>query len=282
VTNKPAAPQIQSIKSKLLNLAKAQGVIFPHLMTHFLLERAAYRLLLDETLARHLIFKGGFVSVKVYNSPRHTTDLDALAHGGLGREVIESRIKAAMAADIDDGCWFEFEKMANLQMNRDVGGARYVFRAGLGERPRRLELAQLVNLDIGLGAEITRAPRPVTTPLTLGNGQLSWHVYAVETVLAEKLHALVTLGSRNSRAKDVFDIQLFLPQASKAALHEALRATFAYRGDALPVSISDVVRRLDTENLRRAWTPAVSSIKLPPTFDNAFQAVLEYLVRLDL
>lgn len=282
MTSKTTAAQIQSIKSKLLNIARAQGTLFAHIMTHFLLERAAYRLLLDEVLSRHLIFKGGYVSVRVYNSPRYTTDLDAVAHVSLSRDAVESRLKGAMAVDVGDGCWFDFEKTGDVKMNGDVGGARYVFRAGLGDRPRRLELAQLLNLDIGFGGEMTRAPRPVTTPLTLGDGQLSWQVYAVETVLAEKLHALVTLGARNSRAKDVFDVQLFLPQASKATLHEALRATFAYRGDPLPESISEVLRQLDTASLRRAWIPAVSSIKAPPTFDVAFSEMLDLLLKMGL
>lgn len=274
-------PLIQSIRTKLSNLAKTQGIQFPHAMTLFLLERAVVRLLMDDLLARHLVFKGGYVGVRVYNSPRHTTDLDALTHG-LPSDVAEARIKAALALSVDDGCWFEFEERAELKTQGEYGGIRFAYRAGLGERPKRLSMAQIVNLDLGIGDPVTPAPRAVTTPLTLGQGHLSWQVYPIETVLAEKLHALTTIGSRNSRSKDVFDISIFLPQASKESLHAALEATFAFRGDPLPPNLSAVLQALDTESLRRGWPAAVSALTSPPTFDAAFNAVLQQLARLDL
>lgn len=268
--------QIQSIRTKLASLARAQGLQYPQALTIFLLERVAVRLLLDEVLVRGLVFKGGYVSVRVYDSPRHTTDLDVLARGVAAAEA-EPRIKTSMAKDVGDGCWFEFQERIDLKTQGEYGGIRFSYRGGLGERPPKLALAQVINVDVGIGDPVTPGPRVVVTPLTLGTGQLSWQVYPIETVIAEKLHAVVTLGSRNSRAKDIFDLMLFLPKAPKLSLAAALQATFGFRGDALPDSISNAIEALDTATLRRGWPAAVLSVKNPPTFDEAFATIVARL-----
>lgn len=43
------------------------------------LERAIARIELNKELAKHLIFKGGFVLLKIFDSQRFTRDADALA-----------------------------------------------------------------------------------------------------------------------------------------------------------------------------------------------------------
>ena len=60
--------------------------------------------------------------------------------------------------------------------------------------------------------------------------------FSPETVIAEKLHAIVVLGSRNSRMKDYFDLHALAkgntPKA--AAIARAIAATFERRRTQLP------------------------------------------------
>lgn len=51
---------------------------FQNLETAFILERLVARLSADAELHKHLVLKGGFVGLKVYNSARYTVDVDAL------------------------------------------------------------------------------------------------------------------------------------------------------------------------------------------------------------
>jgi len=55
--------------------------------------------------------------------------------------------------------------------------------------------------------------------------------YPRETVVAEKTHALVTLGTLNRRMKDFYDLWLITRQFDfdQASLLEAIRRTFAHR-----------------------------------------------------
>lgn len=67
-----------SVSQKLLNLQKKTRIPYANLVTVFLLERLVARLIADDSLRKSLVFKGGFVSMKVYSSSRYTVDLDAL------------------------------------------------------------------------------------------------------------------------------------------------------------------------------------------------------------
>ena len=93
---------------------------------------------------------------------------------------------------------------------------------------------------------------------------------------------MVVLGDRNSRSKDVYDVQVFLPQADPAALSEALKATFRFRGDQQPKTISSVLSLIDTSVLRRGWKAAVASVKQSPNFDDAFAVIVSNLRMLGL
>jgi hypothetical protein len=58
-------------------------------------------------------------------------------------------------------------------------------------------------------------------------------------VIAEKFHAIASLGIANSRMKDFFDLWVLTrhSELDPTILHRAITATFARRGTALPTSI---------------------------------------------
>jgi hypothetical protein len=255
-TNKALA---QSITAKLSQLSRAQDKPYDKLLTIFLLERAVARLVADSTLARCLIFKGGYVSVRVYDSPRFTTDIDAVLHGLDQTRAVE-KIREQMALPFGDGTWFHCEKEQNLVTQSEYGGWRLVFRGGLGDPPEKLHRAQIIDIDIGAGDPVTPAPRLIETGSLVGSSSLSWQVYPIETILAEKLHTLVARGSANSRARDVYDICLLLPKADARMLHQATQATFAYRGDPLPSNMAADIQKMDTTILEKGWHSATSHI----------------------
>ena len=114
----------------------------------------------------------------------------------------------------------------------------------------------------------------ISTSFTITEGSLTWQVYPIETILAEKLHAMVILGDMNSQAKDVYDIQLFLPLANPVLLREALKSTFAFRRDQLPTAIWELLGSIDTTALKRGWSTAVSTTKSSQQFDECLETVI--------
>jgi hypothetical protein len=65
--------------------------------------------------------------------------------------------------------------------------------------------------------------------------------YPRESVVAEKLEAIVNLGMANSRMKDYFDLWFIATtyQDDPAILARAIRRTFQQRGQPMPASLPD-------------------------------------------
>lgn len=135
-----------SISKKLSDLADKQQIPFKHIATAFLIERLVWRFSTERKLVDKLIFKGGFVGLRVYDSTRYTIDLDAL----LKRADIDSTLKIARSAaekDIGDGAWFRMERQVDLETQGEYGGIRQIYRAGFGEIPKQIERTQTISFD---------------------------------------------------------------------------------------------------------------------------------------
>lgn len=134
-----------SVRQKITDLATKLDVPFQNIQTAFMIERLVARLVTDKNLARQLVFKGGFVGLRVYNSERYTVDLDAL----LVKANIESTLtltRKNAEVDLDDGIWFKFEDQMDLATQGEYGGVRQVYRAGIGEILKNLSKAQTIRL----------------------------------------------------------------------------------------------------------------------------------------
>jgi len=109
-----AKDQARSINKKLSNLAENLSVAFPKVLTEFILERLTARLLMDKDLSSRLVFKGGYVSLRVYGSPRYTVDLDVLLKRGKLEDIVKSA-QAVAEKDIGDAVWFRLESTVDLE-----------------------------------------------------------------------------------------------------------------------------------------------------------------------
>lgn len=268
--------QAVSIGNRLSNLAEKLNIPYQHIATSFLLERLVVRLTFDKKLRDRLVFKGGYVGLRVYESNRYTVDLDALLmKADLNATLALTR--AAAEEDVGDAVWFKFENQVNLKTQGEYGGIRQVFRAGIGEKLKDIRRARIINFDIGIGDVVTPGPIAVETPELVGENELSWRVYPIETIIAEKIHALVVRGADNSRSKDIFDLMHFLPKADSKTFCKAIKACFEFRATALPENLVLHLSQVDLSLLKRGWPSAVATVKKPPTCEDAFKKLLESL-----
>jgi hypothetical protein len=254
--------------------AKDHNMGFEKVMTLFFLERAAFKLSHLRSLEEKIIFKGGFVNVRVHASPRYTTDLDASIKG-VSLEQVEKPIIDCIELDVGDGVWFRYDKSSPLKTQKEDGGLRIQFRAGLGEVPRRVSIAQLVHIDTG--SDCVDEPKPLflKTTLAIGEGHISWHVYPVELTVAEKIHALISKGSLNSRAKDIFDLDLLIPKCDLEKLKTSVLNTFKSRGTPLSTSVYEHLSEINPGILRKGWLSVVAGMEIVQEFDVVFERVLE-------
>jgi hypothetical protein len=152
--------------------------------------------------------------------------------------------------------------VAPIREDNIYGGMRLSLPAFVGSA--RLP----VQVDIGFGDAITPAPELVSYPTLLdGMAAPRLRAYPVYTVIAEKFHAMVQLGINNTRMKDFFDLAVIAKtsELDGGTLVDALRATFARRGSALPpiepVALTPAFAADPAK--ARQWHAFLSKSKLP-------------------
>jgi hypothetical protein len=153
----------ESVRQKLISVSKKLGVKYKEIETIFIIERLVARLIADKELASHLVFKGGFVGLKIYESPRYTVDLDALLLKTNIDQTLE-RVKHKAESEMNDGVWFRFESQVDLATQGEYGGIRQSYRAGIGEVLKNLKKAQVIHFDLGIGDPVTPGPQMKQTP----------------------------------------------------------------------------------------------------------------------
>jgi predicted nucleotidyltransferase component of viral defense system len=254
-----------SVRARLLRLSTERGEDFQLLLTRYANERLLYRL----ARSRHadsFVLKGAALFALWTGRPhRATRDLDLLGFGEASSDRIRrifSEILETEAAD--DGVHFDVPSLevAPIRDGQEYGGFRLALAATLASARLRLQI------DVGFGDAITPAAETIDFPALLDFPAPRLRAYPRETVVAEKLEAMVQLGMANSRMKDFFDIVVLsrLFDFEGDLLARAIRATFERRATALPSGppvaftpafAADATKRTQwTAFLRKSGAPA--------------------------
>ncbi len=271
-----------ALSTTLKRLSLSTGLSVNHLRVLVALERVVARFEIHPILRQHLIFKGGFALLKKIEAARYTRDVDALAKDIMKSEI-PRYVNEALSFDLGDGFWFGDVLESELMVDRSYGGLRFDCAFFVGTPlPSTIKIKKLsrFHIDIGFGDSLPELKRQ-QMPTWLPTGEpISWLVYPLEYMLAEKLETLCQRGSANSRAKDVFDLlELFARCTEINSLLMAIKSTFKTRGTALPASFFDFASDLTPLTLRSAWGSILASDKL--SFEDAWSALLAYLQTLD-
>jgi predicted nucleotidyltransferase component of viral defense system len=222
-----------SVRQKLFNRAQERHEDFGLVLTKYGLERFLYRLA-QSKYRDQFVLKGALLFELWTHRPyRPTRDLDLEGHG----ENSIARIKRLFAEIIsqaveDDGLVFDPESLhvARIKEDQEYEGLRVNFVA-------RLERAKIhMQVDVGFGDVIVPPPQETAYPAMLDFPSAHLLAYPRETVIAEKLEALVKLGIANTRMKDFYDLwKLSCDFAFDGALlSDAIKATFKRRRTEIP------------------------------------------------
>jgi predicted nucleotidyltransferase component of viral defense system len=225
-----------SVRARLLNVAKAQGVDFTELLVRYALERMLYRLSVSAHSERFLL-KGALLFTLWYDMPhRATRDADLLGFGASDVDSLTRTFREIAAIAGDDGIVFEPDSVVveENRKNASYAGARILINGELARAKCKTQI------DVGFGDAVTPGPIEASFPVLLADQPApQLRTYPVYTVIAEKLHAIVMLGMTNSRMKDYFDLSVLLTRETldAAVLAKAISATFERRGTALPAAV---------------------------------------------
>ena len=223
----------QSVQVRLVRHAKDLGVDPNLVLTRYAVERFLYRLS-RSAHAEKFVLKGALLLLAwLGEAVRPTRDADLLGFGELSDEALARIFREVCGVEVEpDAVAFDAASVAVSAIREEdaYGGRRVVAQARLGAA--RLK----VQVDVGIGDAVTPAPQWIEYPGLLDLPRPRLLAYPRETVLAEKLHAMVLFGLRNSRMKDYFDVYALLREGrlEAAGLGSAIAATFERRRTALP------------------------------------------------
>lgn len=247
ITNIPA-----SIHARLLDRAKQDKRPFNELLQYFAMDRFLFRWT-RTTHATLFVLKGAMM-LRVWNASesRPTMDIDMLGKRHNDEQTITKIIRDVIAIDVEsDGLVFDPDSVTVIRIAEDVNyhGLRINFRGRLGN-------AQIaMQVDIGYGDVIYPEAEITELPAVLDFPPVRFLCYSVESAIAEKMEAAVSLGDVNSRMKDFFDIWTLSRQFNfnGERLSKAIRLTFAKRKTELPKAIGAFTKEF-VELKQGQWT----------------------------
>jgi predicted nucleotidyltransferase component of viral defense system len=152
----------------------------------------------------HIIVKGGMLIVALLGiSTRSTMDIDtAVKSYNLSKKTAMEIFTGIAKLPHDDGCEFIFKKIEHIMDDNDYQGYRIYFTG------KKEKIIQSLHLDLSTGDQITPREVELTYKTFLNGEKVNIKTYNIETVIAEKLEAIFTRGTANTRMKDFYDLYI--------------------------------------------------------------------------
>ena len=219
-----------SVHARLAQRRIKTGEDYNVLLVRFTLERLLYRL--SRSSHREQFILKGAMLFALWEPMLHrvTRDLDLLGFGQPSANRLTDIFRELCLLEVEtDGVVFDPHSVVceDIRAQNEYAGIRVKLRANLGKAVVPLQV------DIGFGDAQSVAPEEITFPVMLGMAAPKLWAYSRETVVAEKLEAIVKLGMLNTRFKDYFDLHY-------------LAQKFPFAGDSLTKSIAATCKRRGT------------------------------------
>lgn len=217
-----------SVRSRLEKAAKESDRGFSEVLLFYSMERFLYRLT-QIPEGSSFILKGG-VMFRVWDAaaPRPTRDLDLMSSSTNDMAELSRIMSSACAVSFEeDGIVFDPKSIRaeKIKEDADYEGVRIKLEGKLGTAKTPLQI------DIGFGDVVVPKPVVIDYPTIIDLPAPKLKTYTKESVIAEKLHAMVFLGSMNSRMKDFYDVWFLASHFDfeGKTLAEAIKQTFKRR-----------------------------------------------------
>jgi predicted nucleotidyltransferase component of viral defense system len=275
---KPANKNVAaSVHQRLQNVARNTGSPFNEVLQYFAMERMLYRLS-SSAHKGSFVLKGALL-FRVWDIPdsRATRDIDLLAFLDNSPEKLAAIFREVCSIEGDDGLVFDPDSVdaRTIKEDADYEGVRVRFRGLLGKAKITMQV------DVGFGDKVHPAIVQTDYPVILDLPAPTLRIYPPETVVAEKVEAMIHLGSLNSRMKDFYDIWRLSRQFEfdSEVLSEAIGQTLENRGTKL-ISL-DVLKAdlLANDTLERQWRAFLtkSGVSGPESFHEVLDQIAIFL-----
>ena len=249
-----------SVLARLKNKAKESGRSYQLCLQLFCQEEFLRRLEKSQ-YAENLVLKGGLFiySVTDFDS-RVTVDVDFLLRKVPNTpEQLQTVIETIISTPAgNDFVTFEIKDIAPIAVAKKYAGI------GVSLVSRIKNTKTPFNIDFGVGDVIVPKQEKRKIPTQLEDFTApTVNTYSLETTIAEKIDAILSLMEFSSRMKDYYDIYYLANKFDfdGATLTEALRKTFENRGHTFTAEQFEQVMAFDSDDaMQKKWKAFVRKI----------------------
>lgn len=245
----------KSIEMRLKNIARRELLPYEMLL-RFHMQSGILLRISKSQYKDNFILKGGLLTfILMRMKSRPTLDIDLLAIK-LKNELknIEAIFTEIFSVDFDgDGLHFDIQTMTiqKIMVHSGYPGVQLKITCYLGQNTNIH-----MHIDIGFG-DIVINPSILEYPPMLSELEtIILKAYSIDSLIAEKFHAMVRHSVFNGRLKDFYDVHSFLStrEFDGEILQNAIRQTFAQRN----TDISDAVyiftsEYAENDSLNKQW-----------------------------
>lgn len=249
-----------SVLARLKNKSKESGRSYQLCLQLFCQEEFLRRVEKSK-YAENLVLKGGLFLYSITNfDSRVTVDVDFLLRSMTNTpEQLEAILNEIIAEDTgNDFITFEIRSVAPIAVAKKYAGigASIIARIKNTKTP--------FGIDFGVGDVIVpyQEKRKLPTQLPDFNSP-TVNTYSIETTIAEKLDAILSLMEFSSRMKDYYDIYYLANKFDfdGKVLAEALKKTFENRGHNFTVEQFEQVMDFDRDGaMQKKWKAFILKI----------------------
>lgn len=269
------------VQRQLVQISKEHRADPNHVFLQYALERLLYRLSMSDHADR-LILKGAMLFAAWTGvAHRATRDVDFLTLGNPSPDRFARYLNDLCSLPVeDDGVTFHSEsiEVTVTGEQRNYTGLHACLDARLSTAKVRL------HIDVGFGDVVTPGVERIEYPVLLGFPVPRIQAYPKESVVAEKLHAMVVLGLANSRMKDFYDVLVILRlfELDQRSLAAAIDNTFRRRRTVWPAGVPYPLTdsfSMDSGK-RRQWTAFAKKneiVAMPEDFSEVVRELRERL-----
>lgn len=219
-----------SIRAKLLNIARKEGIAFQLILLRYIHERFLYRLSISKYKDNFFLKGGNFIYAIEGLLARPTKDIDFLGQA-ISNDMEHLKSVITQIANIkckDDFVFFDTDTLNIKPITEKnlYNGVRIKLNAHFDTTQQNIQI------DIGFGDTIIPTPILLDYPVLLADIPTpKITTYNIETVIAEKFHAMIVLATLNSRMKDFYDVYILLNKhkIDFTILKDAINHTFTAR-----------------------------------------------------
>lgn len=223
-----------SVNTRLKNIAKKEGMTFDYILLRYAIERFLYRLGISPHSKRFVLKGASLFSIWLGPMYRVTRDADFYCSGKSSPEFLAQCFREICEVNVSkpDGVLFDIASIETSEIKKDqlYQGTRVTLIAYIDQARVSLQF------DIGFGDAVFPAPDFHEYPVLLDADVPRIKIYPCYAVVSEKFEAMVSLGIKNSRLKDFYDIWLLTEQFDfeQGILKTAIMKTFERRKTAIP------------------------------------------------